>query len=172
MNLSFKICTMKDLDSLVAISRSTFIEAFEKDNDPEDFWLYINKAFNKESIKTQLQNPNSKFYFAYLNDQIIGYFKLNIKTEQTEHVDELGLELERIYILSSRQNKGFGNEILRHIISLAKSGETKILWLGVWQMNEAAVRFYERHGFVKFGSHPYYIGKDKQIDWLMKLDVM
>ena len=46
------------------------------------------------------------------------------------------------------------------------------LWLGVWQQNVNAVKFYERHGFTKFDTHSFYIGNDRQTDWLMRLDVV
>jgi ribosomal protein S18 acetylase RimI-like enzyme len=46
----------------------------------------------------------------------------------------------------------------------------RYLWLGVWEHNRGAIRFYERHGFVKFGEHPYYVGNDCQTDWMMRLD--
>lgn len=172
MNLSFKRCTIENLETLVKVSKDTFVDAFEKDNDPEDFKYYINKDFSKENMKAQLQDPNSIFYFAYLKDDLIGYFKLNSNSAQTEIIDDHGMELERIYITSSYQNKGFGKSLLLHTIDLAKSKNRSFLWLGVWQKNKAAVRFYERYGFKKFGSHPYFIGKDKQTDWLMRLDLL
>lgn len=172
MNLSFKRCTIEDLETLVKVSKDTFIDAFEKDNDPEDFKYYIHKAFGKENMKAQLQDPNSLFYFAYLKDDLIGYFKLNSNSAQTEIIDDQGMELERIYIVFSNQNKGFGKTLLLHIIDLAKSKNQSFLWLGVWEKNKAAVRFYERYGFKIFGSHPYYIGKDEQTDWLMRLDLL
>jgi len=169
MNLSYKICGLKDLDALVEISRNTFIDAFEKDIDPEDFHSYINEAFDSASFQEQLKNPNSIFYFVFMDSELVGYFKLNWNSAQTEQFDDC-IELERIYIIRHHQNKGFGNSILQYIITLVRLKGFKSLWLGVWQKNESAVRFYERHGFIKFGTHPYFIGKDKQTDWLMKLN--
>jgi len=51
-----------------------------------------------------------------------------------------------------------------------KTGKS-FLWLGVWEKNIRAISFYKEHGFVKFGKHPYYIGKDKQMDWLMRYEL-
>ena len=45
MNLTFRECTIQDLNELIEISRNTFIDAFEKDNNPIDFKSYMNKAF-------------------------------------------------------------------------------------------------------------------------------
>jgi ribosomal protein S18 acetylase RimI-like enzyme len=65
-----------------------------------------------------------------------------------------------------------GSWLLDEIKSLGREEGKKYLWLGVWEENGEAIRFYKRHGFVTFGKHPYYIGSDRQMDWLMQLDLM
>lgn len=172
MNLSFKICALKDLDVLIKLSRETFGVAFEKDNNPKDFRNYINEAFSRERLKFELLNPNSSFYFTYLKDNLVGYFKLNINDAQSEKFEEQCMELERIYVLNEFQGRKIGRQMLAQAIEVAKSKDMSFLWLGVWQKNTNAVRFYKRHNFKTFSEHPYYIGKDKQMDWLMKLDLI
>ena len=170
MNSSLEIrkCTLKDLDQLITISRDTFITAFEHDNNPDDFNAYIETAFSKETIHEELLQPESDFYFVYYETVLAGYFKLNRGDAQNEQFDVPSIELERIYILASFQNKGIGSSLIALIIELAKKKDVKFLWLGVWEKNTKAIQFYLRHHFTKIGEHPYYIGKDKQTDWLMK----
>jgi len=172
MNLSYKICTEKDLQPLVEISIKTFISAFENQNNPEDFKIYINKAFSKEQLKKELLHPNVRFYFVYSEKTLVGYFKLNEKEAQTESFGSSSVEIERIYVLEEFQGQQIGKHMLFKIIEMAKQERTSFIWLGVWEMNTAAIRFYERHGFVKFDTHPYYIGNDRQTDWLMRLDLV
>lgn len=172
MNLSFKKCDVRNLDELIEISRITFINAFEKDNNPEDFNDYMNSALSKETIKTELLNPNSKFYFTYFNNALVGYFKLNENEVQTERFNQNTLELERIYILDQFQGQQIGKHMLFKTIEIAKEKQVSFLWLGVWEKNIDAIRFYERYGFKKFDTHFYNIGNDKQTDWLMKLNLV
>ena len=42
------------------------------------------------------------------------------------------------------------------------------VWLGVWEQNPRAIRFYEKNGFVPFDTHVFILGEDKQTDILMK----
>lgn len=168
MDLSFENCTTNDLDVLCDISRNTFVTAFEKDNEPAHFWEYINSAFNAETILEELQNKNSSFYFVYLKETMVGYFKLNQNDAQNEQFQESSIELERIYVLYHFQGQGIGKTILFKIIDLVKTKSVNFLWLGVWQENKSAIAFYQKNGFKIFDSHPYFIGKDKQTDWLMK----
>ncbi|MGM5469344.1 GNAT family N-acetyltransferase [Flavobacteriaceae bacterium LMO-SS05] len=172
MNLSYKICNEKDLQTLVEISKSTFISAFEKQNNPEDFKTHIHKAFSKTQLQEELLDPNVRFYFVYRNNTLVGYFKLNEKEAQTEPFGETSMEIERIYVLDGFQGQHIGQHMLNHSIEIAKQKQLTFIWLGVWELNTAAIRFYERYGFVKFDMHPYYIGNDKQTDWLMRLDLI
>lgn len=169
MNVSFRACNIEDLDELVEISRVTFVDAFEKLNNPDDFNNYLAKAFSIERIKSELLDTNIQFYFTYLNDSLVGYFKLNEGEAQTESFKEDTLELERIYVLQHFQGKQIGKAMLYKAIAIANAKKASFLWLGVWEKNKEAIKFYERYGFKKFMTHPYLIGKDKQTDWLMKL---
>ena len=81
------------------------------------------------------------------------------------------MELERFYILNEFQGLQIGQSVLQKVLKIAEEKGVAFLWLGVWDKNSRAIRFYERHGFKKFGSHPYYLGKDKQTDYLMKIDL-
>ncbi|MEK6152773.1 GNAT family N-acetyltransferase [Flavobacteriaceae bacterium 3-367] len=163
-------CTIKDAEQLAAISRKTFVDAFEKDNDPEDFKTYMDTAFSQDSLLRELKDPDVSFYFVYLHGCLAGYFKINENNAQTDIRDKTALELERIYVLSEYQGKKLGEWMLRQVSRLTSERGKTYLWLGVWEKNTGAIRFYEKHGFIKFGTHPYYIGKDRQIDWLMRLD--
>ncbi|MBT8317305.1 MAG: GNAT family N-acetyltransferase [Lutibacter sp.] len=170
MNLSFKKCSLKNLKKLVEISKTTFINAFEKANNPKDFSNYINVAFSESKIRSELLNENSDFYFTYLNNKLVGYFKLNKNEAQTETFNTKTIELERIYVIEQFQHQGIGKYMLFEIFKIVKSNNVSFLWLGVWEKNRAAIKFYQRYDFKKFDTHFYYIGNDKQTDWLMKLD--
>jgi len=169
VNKQIRKCTSSDLEALLLISRETFVLAFEKDNNPVNFKAYIDVAFSRNIIAQQLNNPNSGFYFLFVECQLVGYFKLNQKQAQSEKMDNTTMELERIYVRLAVHGQGFGTFMLKEAIRIASVQKNTELRLGVWQENTDAVRFYEKFGFKKFGTHPFYIGSDKQTDWLMKV---
>ena len=172
MKVTYKTCSIDDLTTLIDIAKSTFVAAFKKDNNPDDFETYITSAFSEKKFKSELLNPNSTFYFAYVNNDLIGYFKLNEKEAQNEKFDQEGVELERIYILEAFQKQRLGEKLLYKALEITKAKKAAFLWLGVWEQNNDAIRFYEKHGFTKFSTHPYYLGNDKQIDWLLKRNLI
>jgi ribosomal protein S18 acetylase RimI-like enzyme len=164
-------CTLTDLDVLRQVSLETFKEAFEAQNDPEDFVSYLREAFSVERLRREVTTPGSLFFFLRYQEQLAGYAKINKGEAQTELQDPEALEIERIYIRKPFQGMGLGGWMLGKLVSLAMEEGKRYVWLGVWEENKEAVRFYERHGFVTFGKHPYYIGSDRQMDWMMRLDL-
>lgn len=164
-------CTSQDLDRLRELSRNTFIAAFAEANDPDDFRAYMDRAFSREQMAADLDTPGVRFFFALQGGQLVGYCKLNTGAAQTELGEAEGLEIERIYIAPEFQGLGLGGGLLQQILDLARSEDLAYVWLGVWEHNPGAIRFYERHGFVTFGKHPYYIGRDRQMDWMMRLEL-
>lgn len=171
MRYQLRKCEISDLGELTRISRETFIAAFEKENNPEDFTSYIDSAFSKKKLLSELKQAGSHFYFAYLNKSLVAYLKLNVDDAQNEFQEPSGVELERIYVDAPYQGKNIGMWLLKELESIARQMGKRYIWLGVWEHNPKAIRFYERHGFIRFGTHPYYIGKDKQTDWLMRKDL-
>ena len=165
-------CRDTHLNDLLIIAEQTFRDAFESMNNPEDFQQYIQTAFNKEQLRKELRTAGSSFYFLYVDHTLAGYFKTNEYEAQTDIKAPHAMELERIYVLPAYQGKGHGQFMLEWVKSRARSLGKQYLWLGVWKKNTDAVRFYESTGFSIFGEHPYYIGKDRQMDWLMRLDLI
>ena len=171
MQLRYKICNIKDLEELVDISRTTFDETFRDQNTEDNMNAYMDSSFSRNRLIKELENEESEFYFAYLNDTIIGYFKINSGQAQIELFDKSSLEIERFYLLKEYKGKNFGKHMLEKVVNLAGKKKVKYIWLGVWEKNYRALRFYGKNGFIKFGEHFFIMGKDKQVDHLMKLDL-
>lgn len=167
-NITIRKATLADLDQLLHIGKQTFFDAFEALNNPDDFKAYTSVAFTPDKFRGELNNPDSEFYFAVEQDDIIGYIKINFATAQTEFRDVEALEVERIYVSAAQQGKQIGQQLLNHAVAIAYREKLKYVWLGVFEKNSNAIRFYERNGFIKFSTHYFMIGTDKQTDWLMK----
>lgn len=161
--------SIQDLDVLQALSIRTYTDAFAHKNKPGVIEDYMEHAFAKANLQQQLLDKNSYWYFIQTNDTIIGYLKLNIGTAQTEFQDQDGLEIERIYIDTPHLNKGFGKKGIDFAISQAHTLEKNYIWLGVWEENPDAIRFYKKNGFKITGTHQYDMIAEIQTDYIMQL---
>ena len=168
---SIRKCTVQDLDSLCKISIETFYQTFADSNTEENMTAYLDSAYNKEKIYEELCNPDSSFFFIYVDESLAGYLKTNEYPSQTDINDIDSLELERIYILKEFQGAGLGQDLLEHTISIAIEHGKKYIWLGVWEHNERAKHFYQKNGFYRIGAHSFVVGDDVQTDYVMRKDL-
>jgi hypothetical protein len=132
---------------------------------------YLENGFSTEKLTEELTDQNSEFYFAELDGKIIGYLKVNVGQSQTEIKDKNALEIERIYVLKEFHGKRVGQILYDKAIQLAKEKSVEYVWLGVWEQNPRAIRFYEKNGFEAFDKHIFKLGNDEQTDIMMKLKI-
>lgn len=167
-NIQITKVTADDIKRLQKIGKQTFSEAFASGNSQENLTKYLDEGFSEEKLKAELSDSNSAFYFASIDNKVIGYLKLNISGSQTELKDEKALEIERIYVLKEFYGEGIGQMLCDYACKIAKETQMDYVWLGVWEENPRAIRFYEKNGFVKFGTHVFKLGDDMQTDIMMK----
>ncbi len=166
--LKIKEVTTEDILELQKISRQTFVEAFADTNSEDNMQQYLEKSFALDKLTQEVAHPESNFYFAMLDNDIIGYLKLNTGQAQTELKQTNSLEIERIYVLQAFYGQKVGQFLFHHAVSIAEEAGMHSIWLGVWEHNERALRFYQKNGFLAFDSHVFYLGADAQTDLMMR----
>ncbi len=161
-------CQLDDLPLLREVGLQAFTEAFAAQTNKADFDKYVAMAFEPALLAQELDSPASAFYFAKRGGQVAGYLKVNHPPAQTEAFGDNCLEIQRIYSLSAYYGSGVGEALLEKAFEVAGAHQYDFVWLGVWEENPRAIRFYKKHGFEVFGSHPFLLGTDLQTDLLMR----
>lgn len=161
LKLLIKEISEQQLFELMEISKLTFTETFAKFNTEEDMHLYLSKDLSTEALKYEMNVENSHFYFAYLENELVGYLKLNKLSAE--------LEIERIYVLEKFQGKKIGLTIMNYAFEEAKMSNISKIWLGVWEHNKKAIEFYTKFGFQMNGEKSFFLGNDKQRDLIMEI---
>lgn len=168
-SLEIKLAGIQDLEPLRDVSIQTFTQAFAAVNSEEDMALYLRQKFSVPVFEKELRDPDVLYFMVCVDQQPAGYLKLNTGAAQTEFRQADSLEVERIYVLSEQQGRNIGQLLFDKALHTARERGMKWVWLGVWENNHGAIRFYERNGFQVFDKHAFILGNDKQTDLLMKL---
>jgi diamine N-acetyltransferase len=71
-------------------------------------------------------------------------------------------------VKSTYHGKKVGQLLYNKALEIAKRQKKSLIWLGVWEENPKAIRFYEKNGFVAFDKHIFKFGEDEQTDVMMK----
>ncbi len=169
--LSLREAEFADLAPLVDVAQTSFVQAFSEGNKPENVQAYLSQAFTPFQLEKEWRNPASTFLLASLEGKLVGYTKVNLAAAQTDIQDPESLEVARLYTLEEVWGKGVGQYLLDAALNFAKEKGKTYVWLGVWEHNARAIRFYEKNGFKTFGSHPFPFGDEIQNDWLMRVEV-
>lgn len=142
--ITIRKVTADDITRLQDISRKTFATTFASQNTEADIQKYLEENLSLQRLKAEFSNPDSEFYFAISDADVIGYLKLNFGAAQTELKDNNAIEV-------------------------ARDKKASYLWLGVWENNERAISFYRKNGFTAFDKHTFTLGDDQQMDIMMRL---
>lgn len=161
-----------DLNSLVEMARIAFVQAFTEGNKIENLNAYLEEAFTEEQFTEEMESPASVFFLLEVDGELAGYAKVNFVPAQTDLYDNSSLEVARLYLLEEYVGLGLGKILLNHTINFAKLNKKKYLWLGVWEKNVRAIKFYEKNGLNVFSSHLFPFGDEVQTDFLMRLNFL
>jgi GNAT superfamily N-acetyltransferase len=165
--------TPDDAKLLTELSYTTFWDAFahHPKNAPDDLAHYMRQAFNIEQISAELAEPASIFLIAELDGKPAGYAKLIVNSIEDGISAERPIELSRLYSHQEYLGKGVGQNLMDECFDYARTQEHDIMWLGVWEYNPRAQRFYEKNGFRVVGNHTFLLGSDPQTDLLMQKEL-
>lgn len=131
-NIKFKDMTITDLDSI-------------KDNlyiDFDDFWSY-------NIFKSELENENSRYIIAILNNEIIGFAGI------WQVIDEA--HITNIVVRKDFRKLGIGSLLLEKLIDICKNLESiNSITLEVNEDNITAQKLYEKFNFKVLGKRKNY----------------
>lgn len=110
--------------------------------DFDDFWNY-------NVFKSELENENSKYIVAKIDDEIIGFAGI------WQVIDEA--HITNIVTKKSYRGQGIGTLLLEELIKLCKeSKEIELLTLEVNEENIIAQNLYKKFGFEILGKRKNY----------------
>ena len=158
--------TIADAVKLSAISIQTFYDTFIGTCKEEDMTAFLKEYFNLKQVQAELSNENDFYYLAELNGRVVGYCRwMEDYTNFSLMKRWKSLELKRIYILKEYHGKGVAQQLMNLVIQYAQSNQYQVLWLGVWENNHRAQKFYKKNLFVNSGhTHDFPIGTTPQTD--------
>ena len=164
-------CGRRDAPVIAEIGRTTFVETYADQTSAEDVQEHLAHAYSRDRVDAELAEPDSTFFVAKVGDAVAGYLKVNRGLAQTELREVTGFEIESLYVLKAFKGQGVGTLLLNKAFEEAHRGGAEYVWLGVWERNSPARRFWKRMGFVEFDSHAFRFGSVEHTDLMMRREL-
>ena len=165
---SLRYATTNDAVLIADISRQTFYDTFAADNTEANMQKFLDEQFTKGRLMLEVGVPENIFLLAYYENNIAGYVKLREGKKLAGLLGKASMEIARLYVIKEFIGKGLGKLLMQASLNIAAEKNKEVVWLGVWERNQRAIRFYTAWGFQKFDECDFLLGNDLQRDWLMK----
>lgn len=162
-----------DLPLVFTTCRQSYSENFSHHWNEGGLEWYLEKVYSMDGIASELSGTEINYILAFVNENPVGFMKLNLQSNLPGQPPEQGLEIEKLYFKPAYQGKGIGKKLISMAFALAKKLGKKTIWLGVIDCNESAIQFYKKAGFVfrnKIKLDLPYFKEELKGMWLMALD--
>ena len=166
-----RVAAKEDAAILAELGRVTFEQTFAAQNKPEDRAAYVETYFSACQLAHELTDTSATFLVAEVSGNPVGYAKIWRGEPDASVTGENPVELARLYVLAEWHGHKVGAALMAECIQQAKRGGFQTLWLGVWERSERAIRFYQKWGFERVGSHIFLLGSDAQTDFILQKEL-
>lgn len=169
--VTIRAATATDAAALAAFAERVFDEVFSPGNDEGDMASYMTEAFGPRQQRAEIAELGAIVLIAEdAAGAFAGYLHITASAAPA-CVTAPAVELKRLYVDPRRHSRGLGKRLLDEGIARARAAGAPRLWLGVWEHNVRAQKFYQREGFTRAGEHVFLLGSDPQTDWIMQRSI-
>ena len=172
MEINIRRIGIDDVAALSVLARKTFYDTFTGTCSEDDMEGFLDEFYSEAALGKELVDEEMFFFFAEADGVPVAYLQFKETYDNFPEIKKWkALELKRIYVLSEFQGKGIAQKLMDFFLNFAAEEKYEAVWLGVWEHNVRAQKFYEKYGFADSGhTHDFPIGNTPQTDkWLWKI---
>ncbi|HWB18708.1 MAG TPA: GNAT family N-acetyltransferase [Phycisphaerales bacterium] len=160
-----------DAGTLRELMERTFRATYGHLAEAEDMELHVAEAFAEDVQLREICDTQMKTLLMESGDELIGFAQVRTGTTAECVRGERPVELWRIYLEKTWQGRGAARLLMAEAKAVARAWDGKTMWLGVWELNPRAMRFYRKCGFKVCGEHTFRFGREDQVDLVMTCEL-
>ena len=166
IEMRIRRATLDDAATIAEFAERLFVQTFEPDNDPVNVAAYARTAFGEAIQREELADPAVTILLLDVDAHLAAFAQLKAG-EADPPAGDVAIEIQRFYVDHEYHGRGVASHLMDACLELAQKQGCRTVWLGVWERNARAIRFYEKRGFVDVGDKTFLMGSDLQSDRVM-----
>jgi GNAT superfamily N-acetyltransferase len=139
MKLRIQQAGLEDLALIAQLAQEIWWACYPGIVSEEQIAYMLRWMYAEDKITEQVRTDHSRFFLAYLKDDPVGFFAVQIRSE--------AIFLDKLYLRKSLHGQGMGQQMLGYVDALALKHGVGEIELRVNRKNERAVRAYQRAGY-------------------------
>lgn len=160
-----------DAAELAGLGARTFSDAFGADNRPEDLEAHLTTSYGIRQQAEELANPDMVTLVAEHDGELAAFAQVRRGPAPACVAGESPVELWRFYVDRSWHGRGIAQRLMDASLAAARELGGRTLWLSVWERNPRAIAFYTKTGFRNVGTKDFWVGSDRQTDFVLVADL-
>jgi GNAT superfamily N-acetyltransferase len=162
--LRIREATIGDAPLIAALGRETFVTSFGADNTRENLAAHLAKSFGEAIQRRELADPTLTYLIAEMGGRTAGYALVRAGAAPTCVTGRTPIEVQRFYVVHEFHGTGIAQALMEACAEEARRRGGRTIWLGVWELNPRAIRFYQKWGYREVGTQTFMLGEDPQQD--------
>ena len=160
--------TAHDAENIAHVGRTSFRETFAHSCSEKDMQDFLDATYNLDAVTSELVNDHRRYFVATIDDVVVGFSSLSLDSDEPAvETYPNRVEFQRLYVDAAQHGKGVAKLLTYAAFDLAREMGKENIWLGVWEENARALKFYQKMGYKVVGEHVFMVGEDKQLDWIV-----
>ena len=166
--MKIQIASIADAALLSDLARKTFCDTFAETTSSENLELYLGQTYSPSIQAQEIENPALRIFILWDDQTPTGFAQIRFGVPHASVQGRYPIELARLYVDRPHHGRGHAHILMKHCVTFCQLAKFETLWLGVWEHNYRAQKFYQKWKFNPVGSHIFPIGNDPQIDLILE----
>lgn len=139
--------TVNDVELLKEVCIQTYSSNFSHHWEPGGLEGYIDDVFGHDVLLDELQDNDTDYYVAYLEEKPVAFLKLTRSPRIGAEKKPEDIELDKLYVLPECKGMQIGKKLMDLAFSISTAEKRQRFWVVVLESNLPAIAFYEKLGF-------------------------
>lgn len=169
MTVHLRPAELADAARLSALATDSFVASFGHLYRSEDLAAFLAEDRTVAAYERHLRDPATRIALAEAGGTAVGYALIHWPSEFASESDaSRPLALHQLYCAPAMTGRGIGALLMNWVLAEARALGCDAVQLSVFSENLAAQRFYARYGFGKIADIDFYVGNQRDAEFLFE----
>ena len=167
----YRDAVAEDAEAIAALGRKTFVDTFGHLYPPDDLAAFCDEIYAIPAQAALIAHPETEIRIASQGAGLVGYCQIGEFRLPFDPGGRRAMELHRLYVIESVKGVGVAPALMDWALARMRAQGAQDAFLGVYQDNPRAQRFYMRHGFEIVGTYKFPVGRTIDDEFIMRLSL-